>query len=105
MKTYNAGIGGKLEVFPRVAFADLFKYKNKEVIEKDLDETVMLQTKRLSFDYVKKNAQEIVTAQTESLPDIFFTSLVLGLKLIPVLTTRYIAVGPIYEKYYFIKAE
>lgn len=100
VKIFNAGAGGKLETFPRVDFDSLFNYSNEEM-EAFLNGSKIVKEKGLTFDDLKKS--QVITAEGDSYPDVFNAELDLALKLVPKLILQYIPVGPINNKYYFVK--
>jgi hypothetical protein len=100
VKIYNAGVGGKLEVFERVDFESLFKFDDKQC-KALLSEVEGLQTLGLTFDDVEQKA--VAYTGTDNYPDIFKAELEQGIPLISKLIDTYLPVGPYKNEYYFVK--
>jgi hypothetical protein len=99
VEIYNAGYGGRLEVFPRVNFESLFSFIDNE-IKKKLDDCCILKQKHLDFNYILENAKSY-TGDTHD--EVIITSVQEGCNCIPKLIDKYVPLGPYKEKYYFIK--
>jgi len=100
VKIYNAGVGGKLEVYPRVDFNTLFSFNDEETSQL-LSHVEGLKAKGVTFDDVKTNAVDY--DGTGSPPDIFKTNLETGVALISKLIESHLPVGPYNNLYYFVK--
>lgn len=98
---FNAGIGGKLDVFPRVDFSSLFQFTEQQTF-KLLSDTEALTEMNLSFEKVYNEAI-MVNEIDAPYPDLFKTTLELGLQLIPKLIHSFLPVGPYNEEYFFVK--
>ncbi|WP_153798949.1 6-hydroxymethylpterin diphosphokinase MptE-like protein [Foetidibacter luteolus] len=101
VKIYNAGVGGKLEVFPRVNFDSLFNYTDDEIIALFSDIEI-LKKMNLDFRYVIENAPLVTDASAETFPKIFKADIDLGITLIHKLIHTYAPVGPYKGQYYFV---
>lgn len=96
---FNAGVNGKLEVFPRTDFNSLFKLSEEQ--QHDLLEDVeIVKQKNLTFADMQQAPSGYVEMQ--DLP-IFKTSMADGINLIPKLILEYVPVGPYKDQYYFIR--
>ncbi|MBK0380679.1 6-hydroxymethylpterin diphosphokinase MptE-like protein [Mucilaginibacter segetis] len=102
VKVFNAGVGGKLEVFPRVEFNSLFNYTDSQLIDL-LNSIENLKKIGKTFTYIEQNTEHYKSI--ESLPDMFKTGTDIGAKLIPQLIGKYNPIGPYKNLYYFVKAE
>lgn len=104
VRVYNAGIGGKLEVFPRVDFLSLFKDLDKQKIESLLTDTEPLNKDAITFSFLKENAHRIKDLSNGALDaGVLVAPAELGANLIPKLMDKFIPVGPYEDDYYFIK--
>jgi len=101
VKIYNAGMGGKLEVFPRVEFTSLF-IADKQKTEQALDAYSALKKSNISFKYIQEQAKEL---NGTAFPPLFKTSLEKGAALMPGLIQQYIPIGPFEDTYYFIQRD
>lgn len=105
IKIYNAGIGGKLEVFERVQFRDLFDYSQQEEIE--------LLLKGIKIENIEKdltltfpNAKELVDeTDWDDKVDEMICPTDVAISLISKKIFDYIPYGPFYGKYLFLKRE
>ncbi|MEO6453573.1 MAG: 6-hydroxymethylpterin diphosphokinase MptE-like protein [Ginsengibacter sp.] len=94
----NAGVGGKLEIFPRVEFNSLFNLSDTE------QETLLS-----NIDFLKQsgitinNLDEASIYSEDNNSDIFKINSTDAIKLIPKLIMQYLPVGPYKNYYYFIK--
>lgn len=100
VKIFNAGYGGKLEVFPRVQFDSLFNIDDagKEAL---LASSKILTSRNLNFKDVLSAPQ--VTEQGIDYPPVFKTDNKLGVALIPKLILDYLPLGPYQNQFFFIK--
>jgi hypothetical protein len=101
VKIFNAGIGGKLEIFPRVNFNSLFNYNDDEIATL-LINTSFLKQKKISLNQLQ-NSIEISDISHKPLPAIFKTSTEYGANILSKLIYEYMPVGPFNEHYFFIK--
>jgi hypothetical protein len=99
VKIYNAGYGGKLEVFPRVDFESLFSFTDNEM-KILLNDCLILKQKNLDLDFLLGNAKPYIENTND---EVINTSAHEGCKYIYKLIDKYIPLWPYKEKYYFIK--
>ncbi len=97
---YNAGIGGNLEVFPRVDFNTIFDIHEEEIL-KILNNSKILRDRDINIHEVLKSP--VVDKELPNYPEIFQTDFSLGYSLIPNLIETYLPIGPFSESYFFIK--
>jgi hypothetical protein len=101
-KVYNAGIGGNLEVFPRVKFESLFTYTELEE-EMLFDSSFVLLEKKMTFKEHLSSAVLLDKLQ-DSYPIVFkVNDKKLLNKLIVNLISDYYVIGPYRQCHYFIK--
>lgn len=100
VKIFNAGYGGKLEVFPRVDFDSLFDLNDIQ-IQALLNTSRVLKERNITF-YEALNSP-LITEPTETYPNVFKASGEFGIKLIPLLIFDYLPVGPYKGEYFFVK--
>ncbi len=103
VKVYNATIGGKLEVFPRKNFRELFKYNEKEELELFL-KSCNIKANHKSFEIAFKDAKYIESYDEwdDTYPQVV-VDVNIGIKLINKVIFTHIPHGPFKEKYIFIK--
>ncbi|MFT4155388.1 6-hydroxymethylpterin diphosphokinase MptE-like protein [Parafilimonas sp.] len=104
VNVYNAGVGGKLEVFPRKDFSSLFLYDEQYIVD-FLSEIMLLKQKELKFDFIIANAIAIKNEQELSALKMVKTDLNTALQLIPKLIDNYLPIGPYKQEYFFIKKQ
>lgn len=100
VKIFNAGVGGKLNEFPRIEFNSLFSLSDGQ--QKNLmSEVELLKERSISVDQLQvasaAYSEDYVNA------DLFKVTCDEAIKLIPKLITQYVPVGPYRNYYYFIK--
>lgn len=100
VKIYNAGIGGKLEVYPRVDFNTLFNFNEAETFHL-LSDVAGLKSKGVTFDELKVKAVDYNGNDTP--PAIFKADIDTGISLISKLIESHLPIGPYNNFYYFIK--
>jgi hypothetical protein len=103
VKIFNAGIGGNLEVFPRIDFLSLFSALSRSAVEDALNSVACLQQKGYTLRYLEDNASHL-DSECKVYPEIFRTTFTHGAGLIPSLAGNYISIGPYNGHYYFIRA-
>ncbi len=103
VKVYNATVGGKLEVFPRVNFNDLFEIDNDKKLQLFLKSCgIMGNFKTLESAFL--NAKYVNTEdEWDNSLDAIIVNKKLGVKLIKRAIFTHIPHGPFKEKYIFIK--
>lgn len=104
IKIYNAGIGGKLEVFPRVEFSELFNFGEEKRRSLFLDPISLrdpwsVLTKVDTTDVPHYDKEHLTVLFNE---DIVKTTVEDGLRLIKELIFTHIPFGPYQNHYYFI---
>lgn len=99
VKIFNAGIGGNLEAFPRVAFSTLFNYSESEK-EGFLGAIEVLKEYNITVCDLKNSP--IITDFQQSLPSIFQAPADIAISQIPKLILSYIPLGPYENTCYFI---
>ncbi len=100
VKIYNAGINGKLDIFPRVNFKSLFNFTQEEKKELIAEINILKERKLKVTDL---DEISVVYEKGACQADVFKTSSEEGFKLIPELIIEYIPIGPYDEHYYFLK--
>ncbi|GHU63233.1 hypothetical protein FACS1894123_05600 [Bacteroidia bacterium] len=98
---YNAGVGGRLEAFPRVDFTSLFPFTDDKVIA-ILNDCSILKQKKIDLNTLSENAKPFVENSQE---EIIKTTISKGCELIPKLIEKYVPIGPYKDEYYFIKRD
>lgn len=103
IKTYNAGRGGKLEVFPRIAFESLFEFSEQQKEQLFLD-LVSLDDQSKSVEELFKKYPNIQEASdfNDGL-DTFIIEVEKIHDLVNVAVFSHIPYGPIHGKYIFKK--
>ncbi len=104
VKIYNATIGGKLEVFERVDFNNLFQYSEQEEMLLFLSKFNI--TKYISNnlnDYFKEAEKIDRYHQWDNSKYYIISDAETGVKIIPKVIFEYIPYGPIFGQYLFIK--
>lgn len=97
---YNAGINGKLEIFPRVDFYSLFNLSDNQQQQLLADIDIVKQ-KNLTFAGLQNAADKMVKDAPKD--HVFKASVDEAVTLIPKLILEYVPVGPYKNEYYFIK--
>lgn len=104
VKIFNAGIGGKLEVFPRIKFSELFNF-NEEQKKSLFTDSISLRdpwyllTKTDITDIIPGDRKQLTALSEE---DVVKTTVEGGLRLIKDLIFTHIPFGPYQNSYYFI---
>ena len=101
VKIINAGINGKLEIFPRVDFNSLFRFTQDQIIAL-LMNTEFLKSTEISFSQLE-SGKDVDEDTLNQYPKIFKTNATTGIKLIPKLIFEFVPVGPYMNNYFFIK--
>lgn len=103
IQVVNAGVGGSLEVFPRVEFRGLFSQSYKQELQMLL-EAVDLDAHGSSLEEVFPNARIVETFNGwDPESSLVITSLQLAEKLIPKVIFTHVPHGPIGDRYLFVK--
>ncbi|MBE9585350.1 DUF115 domain-containing protein [Mucilaginibacter sp. JRF] len=100
VRIHNAGVGGKLEVFPRVDFTSLFNFDDNTKIDL-LTAVSGLQDMGITFNEVLEKATHHTTG--DKYPEMFCVDGEAGITLISKLIETYLPVGEYNGKYYFVK--
>lgn len=100
VKVFNAGVNGKLEVFPRKGFNQIFNY-NEEELDTLLNETKILKDQKLTFKDVFQRAVKLEGDATDK--SIFKTDVAAAQSIIPKVINDYVPIGPYKQEYIFVK--
>ncbi len=100
VKIYNAGIGGKLEVFPRVDFYSLFNHIS---IPETQELLLFKKVRDKNINYQDLHLSPLIDASQDTYPNIFKTDIAFGLSILPKLVYTYFPLGPYQNSYYFVK--
>jgi hypothetical protein len=100
VKIFNAGVGGKLEAFPRENFESLFS-QDDEKIKTLLNASKVLKEHSLTLDDML--SAPLVEEIAQSYPQYFRVSQELGVILISKIILEYLPVGPYKQQYFFVK--
>lgn len=101
VKVFNAGIGGKLEVFPRVDYTSLFAGLDDEAVKACINNIEALKEKGFTIEYIQANAKQITDDNPAE--GILVTTADKGVELLSKLVLEYIPIGPYNNQYYFVK--
>jgi len=102
VKIYNAGIGGKLEVFPRVDYISLFKTLSDSQVEDAINNAEALKEAGLTIADIETRAKNLDENGNNG-ADILVTPADNGAAIVSKMVLEYIPIGPYKNKYYFIK--
>lgn len=104
VKVYNATIGGKLEVFPRVDFRSLFNYNQKNELDLILNTIGLKNNGYEQFSDAFPTAKKIISEeQWDERLDAIISPAEFGYKLIPKIILTHLPLGPFNNEYLFIK--
>ena len=106
VKIYNATIGGKLEIFPRVNFKDVMNTNKKSELQMILDIVDYPSNGCESFRDVFPDAHLLSTIdQWNDIDEKIIVPLDLGYKLIPQKILTHLPLGPFNNEYLFINRD
>jgi hypothetical protein len=104
VKVYNATVGGKLEVFPRISFRNLFNISESEEIKIMLD---ILGQEKTNSDNLCDSLPDSIRISSETNWDnstkFTIVPLELGFKLVSKYIHTHLPLGPIGSEYIFVK--
>lgn len=99
VRIFNAGIGGKLEEFPRVEFNSLIELTD-ESQRKLINEIDILKQRSLTIEGIDQKS-ELFTENSSA--NLLKATVDTAVQLIPKLILKYIPIGPYKNHYYFVK--
>ncbi len=102
VNVYNAGIGGKLEVFPRREFISLFNI-NSEQIRSLISKNEFLNQQKLTLDKLLEEAVLVKEKNEKQLPYIFKTDIDLAQIYISKFISDYLPFGPYNGEFFFVR--
>lgn len=102
VNVYNAGLGGKLEVFPRKDFASLFNYTDEEIYSL-INHIEFLKQKNISFTYLFEKAVLLKKDEDYQQYDVFRVPIDVASTYINKAINSYVPVGPYQQQFFFLK--
>lgn len=104
VKAYNAGVGGKLEVFERVDLTSLFNFSKKEELRLMIGHIFNVEYDDLFLQFPNARFIEESSQFNDDEQEIIATESV-GFPLIPKKILSYLPFGPFYGNYLFLKRD
>ena len=104
VKVLNAGIGGSLEIFPRVAFRSLFDFEEDVEVEMLLS-AIDPELQRDALQALRGDEVIVVQGDWDEKTPFQVTTLQLAEQLIPKVIVTHIPYGPVGARYLFIRRE